>query len=74
MKTFCRDLTEHTLKISKFKKLKMLPWTDEQSELYKKQKLFHVFKISSSNRKYCKVRDHCHYTGQYRDTAQISVT
>ena len=40
MKTFCRDLTEHTLKITKFK---MLPWTDEQNELYKKQKLFHVF-------------------------------
>ena len=43
MKTFCRDLTEHTLKITKFKKLKMLPWTDEQNELYKKQKLFHIF-------------------------------
>ena len=27
------------------------------------------FSIDNSNKKYHKVRDHCHYTGKYRDAA-----
>ena len=46
--------------------------TDEENKSYKKQKVCHIFKKGFStdddNKKYHKVRDHCHYTRKYRKT------
>ena len=54
----------------------MIPLTYEENESYLKQKVCHICKkefivdIDSSSKdmfiQYCTVRDHCHYTGQYR--------
>lgn len=53
MKNFFKDLNKHK-KIIICKKLKILPFTDEQNELYTKQKSCYICrkKISSSNKKY----------------------
>ena len=55
----------------------MIPSTDEEIKSYKGQKVYHICK-----RKFCydknkesefkrnhKVRDHCHYTGKFREAA-----
>ena len=52
----------------------MVPLTIEKSQSYHKQKACHICrKIFSTdddgNKKYHKVRDHCHYTGKYRGAA-----
>ena len=45
----------------------MIPLTNEKKEFYKKQEVCYIWeKEFSSNKKYCKVRDHCHYTGTFR--------
>ena len=51
-----------------------IPLTDEESKSYnKKQKVCYIckkgFSTDSDNKKYHKVRDHCHYTGKYRGAA-----
>ena len=48
--------------------------TKEQHESYKNAKIYHICKEKFENRyfkdkKYRKIRDHCHYTGQYRGAA-----
>ena len=53
------------------KKKEMVPLTIEESQSYHKQKVCHICKKRFStddddNKKYCKVRDHCHFTGKYR--------
>ena len=51
----------------------MIPLTHEENKSYKKQKLCYIskkgFSTDDDNKKYCKVRDHCHYTGKYRRAA-----
>ena len=74
MKKFCESLRERTINIINFKKKKMKLLTNEQQELYKNAKICYVCKEkfenkSWKNKKYCKVRDHCHYTGEYRGAA-----
>ena len=48
----------------------MIPLTYEENEFYKKQKVCYIckkgFSTNNDNKKYHKVRDHCHYTGKYR--------
>ena len=75
MKNVCKDLKERTTKIINCEKLKMLPLTDEENELHKKQKLRYICrkKFSSMNKKYYNVPDHCHYTIKDR-SADIPVT
>ena len=46
----------------------------EQQESYENSKICYICKEKFKNRyvkdkKYCKVRDHCHYTGEYRGAA-----
>ena len=50
--------------------------TDQQQELYENAKTCYICKEKFENKntedkKCCKVRDHCHYTGEYRDAAHI---
>ena len=60
MEKFCKNLKEHASKI---------PLTDEENKSYEKQNVCYICKKGFStddNKKYEKVRDHCHYTGKFR--------
>ena len=65
---------EHTMKIIDFKKKKIKFLTKEQQESYENSKICYICKEKIENKylkdkKYCKVRDHCHYRGEYRKAA-----
>ena len=51
----------------------MIPLTNEENKSYKKQKVCYIcnkeFSTGDENKKYHKVRDHCHYTGEFRGAA-----
>ena len=56
----------------------MVPLTSEEKKLHCKQKVCYICKKEfrndnddgiASNKKYQKVRNHCHYTGKYRGAA-----
>ena len=64
MKTFCLDLREHATKIINYEKKEMIPLTKKVCHICKKR-----FSTDDNNKKYNKVRDHCHYTGKYRGAA-----
>ena len=72
MKKFCEFLRDHAMKINNFKKKTVKLSTKEQEESYKNSKICYNCKKEkfenkySKNKKYYKVRDHCHYTGEYR--------
>ena len=71
---FCESLMEHTMKIIKKKRKK---WRYQQTNSWNPMKMqksaIFVKKILNINilkiKKYRKVRDHCHYTGEYRGAA-----
>ena len=73
MKTFLAFLREHAMKIINFrKKMKLL--TKEQQESYENSKICYICKEKFENKylkdkKHRKVRNHCHYTGEYRGAA-----
>ena len=74
MKNVWEGLKEHTIKIINFKKKKLKLLTKEQQESYKKAKFCYICKEKFENKylkhkKYCKVRDHCHYIGKYTGAA-----
>ena len=74
MKTFCKFLKEHAMKVINFEKKKMKLLTKEQQESCGNAKICYICKEDLENKylkdeKYCKVRDHCHYAGEYRDAA-----
>ena len=58
MKNFCIDLKEHATKTFNYEKKEMIPLTKEQK-----------IDCDDDNKKYHKVRDHCHYTEKYRGAA-----
>ena len=70
MKKFCKDLKEHAAKIINYEKRKMIPLADEELKSYEKQLVCYIckkeFSTDDDNKKYQKVRDHCHYTEKYR--------
>ena len=73
MKKFCESLREHAMKMINFKKEK-IKLRKEQQESYENAKICYICKEKFENKyfkekKYRKVRDHCHYTEEYRDTA-----
>ena len=51
----------------------MIPLTKDEYEWHYQQKVCHIckriFKTGDDNKKYHKVKEHCHYTGKYRGTA-----
>ena len=74
MKTFCLDLEEHATEIVNYEKKEMIPLTKEEKKVHREQKLCYICKKGFSaddddNKKYYKVRDHCHYTRNYRGAA-----
>ena len=69
MRKFCESLREYPMKIINLKKLKLL--TKEQQESYENVKICYICKEKFENKylkvkKYHKVRDDCHCTGEYR--------
>ena len=70
MKRFYEILREHAMKIIKFRKKKMKLLTKEPQESYENAQICYICKEKLlKGEKYCKVRDHSHYTGEYRDAA-----
>ena len=73
MKKFCLDLREHATKIINYEKKEMIPLTKKEEKNHNKQKVCHIcrkeFNTDDSDKKYHKVKDHCHYTGKYRGAA-----
>ena len=62
--------------IINFKKKEMMPLTNKEIKSYEKQKLWYICErfCDDKNKKseyelYHKVRDHCHYTSQFRKAA-----
>ena len=56
------------------KKKEMIPLTKEEKKIHREQKVCYICKKAfgtdnDDNKKYYKVRDHCHYTGKYRGAA-----
>ena len=67
---FCKDLRNQTMKIINHEKKEIIPLPDEEKESYEKQKVCYICeKEFSTDKKYRKVRDHCHYTGKFRGAA-----
>ena len=62
MKKFREPLREHAMKMINFKKKKMKLIANKQLKSYEMQ----IEKFE--DKKYLKIRDHCHYTGEYRGT------
>ena len=63
------------MEIISFKKKKMKLLTKKQQESYENAKICYICKEKFQNKclkdkKYGKVRDHCHYAGEYRGAAQ----
>ena len=68
MKKFCESLKEHAMKMINFKKKKMKLLTKEQQESYENAKICYIYKYVK-DKKYLRIRDHCHYTGKYGGAA-----
>ena len=73
MKKFCESLEKHAMKIINVKKKKMKLLRKEQQESNENAKICHICKKKLEtkyvvDKKYRKVRDHCHCLGKYRDT------
>ena len=74
MKKFCESLREHALEIINFKKKKIKLWTNEHQKSHENAKICYVCQEKfedkhAKDKKYHKVRDHCHYIGEYRGAA-----
>ena len=70
MEMFCEYLRYQAVKIINYQIKEMIPLTNEEKESYEKQNVCYLCeKEFSTNEKYCKVRDHCHYTGKFRGAA-----
>ena len=74
MKKFCESLREHAMKIINVKKKKKSSLTKEQQESYENAKICYICKKKIENeyakdKQYRRVRDKCHYAGEYRGAA-----
>ena len=70
MEMFCKDLRNQAIKIINYEKREMIQLTNEEKEPYEKQKVCYICKKEfSTDIKYRKVRDHCHYKGKFRGAA-----
>ena len=73
MEKFCEPLRELAMKIINLKKSEIINKRAVQ-ESYENAKICYICKENFDNKylkdkKYLKVRNHCHYTGQYRGAA-----
>ena len=74
MKNFCVDLKEHAAKIINYEKKKRNDTINKEKRksIINKKFVIYVkkgFSTDDDNKKYHKVRDHCHYTAKYRGAA-----
>ena len=71
MKKFSKDLREHATKIINYEKKKMILLKTEEKIYHNEKEICYICKkeFDKKNKKYYKVRDHCHYTGKYRGAA-----
>ena len=70
MKKFCESLREHLENINDFDKKKMLLLTKKRIKIT--LRCFcgkRILKRLAKSKYYWKFRDHCHYTGKYRNAA-----
>ena len=70
---FCKDLRKHVTKIINYEKKEMIPLTKKEEKTHNKQKFCYIcrkeFNTDDNDKKYHKLKDHCHYTGKYRGAA-----
>ena len=73
MKNFCLYLRKHATKIINYEKKNMIPLTKKEAKHHNKQKVCYIckkeFNTDDNDKKHHKVKDHCHYTGEYRGAA-----
>ena len=71
MKKFSKDLRIHATKIINYEKKKMISLIIEEKIHHNEQEICYICKkeFNKSDKKHHKVRDHCHYTGKYREAA-----
>ena len=70
MDKLCDDLREQATKIINYEKKEMIPLINEEKESYENQKVCYIYeKEFSTDKKYQKIKDYCHYTGKYRGAA-----
>ena len=72
MKNFCLDLREHATKIINYEKKEIIPLTKKKEKKHDKQNVSYICKkdfLLMITIKNIIVKDHCHYTGKYRDAA-----
>ena len=74
LKNFCECLREHVMLIVNFKNKKVKSLTKEQQESHENAQICYICKEKLENKylkdkKYRKVTDHCHNTGEYRGDA-----
>ena len=70
MEKFCKDLRDQAMKIINYEKKEMIPLTYDEVGSYEKQKVCYICeKEFITDKKYYKVKEHCHYTGKLRGAA-----
>ena len=73
LERLCKNLKEHATKIINYEKKEMIPLTNEENKSYEKQNVCYIckkeFSSDDDDKKYQKVIDHCHYTGEFRGAA-----
>ena len=74
MKKFCESLRERVMNIITFKMKRMKLLAKVQKESYENGKISYICQKKFEckylkDKKYWKVRDNCHYTGEYRGAA-----
>ena len=68
MKNFCKYVKKYVTETINYEKIEMIPLTAKGRETYHQQK-FCKKKFNVEDKKYYKVRNHCHYTEKYRGAA-----
>ena len=69
IKRFCSDLKKLGTKIINYEQKEMIPLTAKENKFYEEQKECYICQIKFKFKLYQKVRDHCHYTGKFREAA-----
>ena len=73
VEVFCRTIKREGKRILNMPEKDMLPLTHEEEEAHRNARACHIckntFKRNPEKRGEWKVKDHCHYTGQYRGAA-----
>ena len=67
---FCKDLKEQAMEIINYDKKRLIPLIDKEKKTHENQKVCYIWKkIFSTDKKCCKVRDHCYHIRQCRGAA-----